>query len=122
VKLIQAGKLAVHGESNRTIILKLHVLKFSGELVGHAGDDQFARPQERPADINGTGHGRMPGDPALQIGVDERIEIQMRELQLHLAGPVTAQLHGAVNIKVGVVKVRTAAQNQISATCLAGNI
>src|SRR5476649_858310 len=52
---------------------------------------------------------------ALEIGVDEGIEIQVRKLELHLARPVTAHLDGPVHIQLSVVKIGAATEDQVGA-------
>ena len=52
---------------------------------------------------------------ALQICANQGIEIKMREIELHLPRPVTAHFHRAVQIEIGIIEIRTAAQHQISA-------
>src|SRR5258708_571463 len=63
----------------------------------------------------------MSGDLALEIGTNQWIKIEMRELQHDLPRPLPAKVDGAVNIQFGIFKIRAPAQLHIFAMRLRQN-
>src|SRR5712671_4518081 len=54
-------------------------------------------------------------DLALEIGTNQRIKIEMRELQRDLPRPLPAKVDGAVNIQFGIFKIRAPVQLHVFA-------
>src|SRR5260221_8731321 len=63
----------------------------------------------------------MSGDLALEIGTNQWIKIEMRELQRDLPRPLPAKVNGAVNIQFGIFEIRAPAQLHIFAMRLRQN-
>src|SRR6185437_3409295 len=113
MELIHVSIFAVHGQVHWTVIVQPDVLQVRGQLVSHTADDQVARMPEWPMNVNSPRNGGVTGDLSVKVSSDQRVEIKVCKVELHLPGPVAAQPDLAIHVQGRALKARAPLQHHI---------
>ena len=116
-EFLNPEKLPGYVKTHWPIVAQFDVFHVRVKLSQISHDVQFARPSKRSVQLQVTADGRMAGDPPLQVGSQQRVNVELIEMQVYGRWPVTTQMNIAVDGQFCLPELRLPGKAQICSLC-----
>ena len=116
-EFLNPEKLPGYVKTHWPIVAQFDVFHVRVKLSQISHDVQFARPSKRSVQLQVTADGRMAGDPPLQVGSQQRVNVELIEMQVYGRWPVTTQMNIAVDGQFCMLKLGLPGKVQVCPLC-----
>ena len=106
----------------RAVVAHLDAFDVGKEVADVPGDLQLPRLQPRSGQMQIARRCRVSRDPPAQVGSQDRIHIQVAEMQVDIGRPVAAKVDRPIDVELAVLEFRKPVQSQFGPRVTASNL
>ena len=113
MELVNLQGLVGNGKTDRPLVLDLDVFDVGVQVVEVGGELQFAGPPQRTHHVHFAVRPGMSSHSSAHVGSKDRIQFELMEAEVHVRGPVLAQMNVAIDLDVRLFELGLSGNSQL---------